>query len=74
MIGRICHMKRSAAAAFLTMLSFAVLTGCDLDMPAGKGSITIKSTPERAEVLVNGAPQGAAPVVIAGLVAGSQVA
>ncbi|MDF7801617.1 PEGA domain-containing protein [Pontiellaceae bacterium B1224] len=66
-------MKRSAAAVLLTMLSFAFLTGCNLETPAGKGSITIKSNPDGAAVLVNGTPRGTAPVTISGLVAGDYI-
>lgn len=73
MIGKVCHMKRSAVSAIFMTLSLAILTGCDLDIPDGKGSISVQSSPDRAEVLVNGTPQGTAPVAIAGLVAGEYI-
>jgi hypothetical protein len=73
MIGNQFKQKRNTASILLAMLSLFFLSGCDLSIPAGKGSITIKSTPERAEVLVNGTVQGTAPVNIAGLVPGDYI-
>lgn len=73
MIGKSYHMKRSVAAALLTMFSLVVLTGCNLEMPEGKGTITIQSTPEKAQVLVNGISRGTAPVVLTELVAGDYI-
>lgn len=69
MIERFTAMKTILTTA-LSVLALALLSGCDLELPDGKGSITINSVPERAEVLVNGAPQGSAPVTIAGLLPG----
>ncbi|MDF7807708.1 PEGA domain-containing protein [Pontiellaceae bacterium B12219] len=73
MIGKRFKLIRTAAFLLLALLSLAFLPGCDMEMQAGKGSIVIKSTPERAEVLVNGTVQGTAPVTIAGLVAGDYI-
>jgi hypothetical protein len=66
MIGNRFKLKQTAAF-LLAMLSLVFLSGCEIKQ-AGKGTIVIKSTPERAEVLVNGTVQGTAPVTITGLV------
>lgn len=66
MTGRFTRMKTGIQAA-LGAVVLSLLAGCDLDIPSGKGSITVKSTPERAEVYLNGASQGTTPVTIAGL-------
>ncbi len=47
-----------------------LLAGCEIDIQAGKGSVSIKSSPDRVDVLVNGTPQGTTPAVINGLAAG----
>lgn len=70
MIGRISAIKRSAVLVAFALFSIALFSGCELDMPNGKGSVAIKSTPERAEVFVNGASQGTTPVMISGLATG----
>ncbi|VGO21492.1 PEGA domain-containing protein [Pontiella sulfatireligans] len=69
------QMKRSAALVLMSVLAALSLSGCDLEMPKakGKGSLAIKSTPERAEVLVNGASQGFAPLTIPGLASGDYI-
>lgn len=54
----------------LPLLAALLLAGCELKMQKSKGSISIKSIPDRALVQVNGGAQGETPCVVAGLVAG----
>jgi hypothetical protein len=70
MIGKYFQMKRPLFISALALFFGVLLSGCELEMPRSKGSITIKSVPERVEVIVNNAPQGQTPAVIQGLVAG----
>ena len=51
------------SALLLTLL----LPGCELETPSGKGSLSIRSNPDRAEIFINGKPQGTTPATIPGL-------
>jgi hypothetical protein len=65
----ISKMKRTSFLVAVAAV-ISLTAGCEIEMPSGKGSIAIKSSPDRAEVFVNGTPQGTTPVNIQGLVVG----
>ena len=63
-------MKRTVAwCVCLMILAGSLLSGCDLHVQS-KGQISVKSDPERAEVLINGKSQGQAPITVKGLLGG----
>ena len=64
-------MFKTAVISVLPVLAISlVLSGCKLEMQKSKGAISVKSTPDRAQVFINGAAQGQTPAKIAGLAAG----
>ncbi len=73
MTGMVSQLKKIAVFAAWSACALSLLAGCDLEIPKGKASVSIKSTPDRAEVFINGAPQGTTPVVIPGLAAGDYI-
>ncbi|MDF7826449.1 PEGA domain-containing protein [Pontiellaceae bacterium B12227] len=50
------------------LVSLLSLSGCGMEAPQkGKGSISVESNPERAELFINGSSKGITPVTIQGL-------
>jgi hypothetical protein len=62
-------MRNLTTHIFFLLACIGLVSGCGLDIPKGRGSIKIKSTPEQAEIYINGAPQGMTPATISGLAA-----
>lgn len=73
MTERFTTMKSLAAQIVLALACVGLLAGCDLDLPKGKGSISIKSTPDQAEIFINGSSQGTTPATVSGLAAGDYI-
>ncbi len=63
---RLNQMMKSLSAIVL-LLCMVGLTGCEIEPPQGKGSISVDSNPEVAEVYINGVAKGHTPVTIEGL-------
>ena len=67
---RIAILKKAVLFAVPMLAVCSVLTGCELEIQNSKGAITVQSSPDRAQILINGTPQGQTPASIAGLAAG----
>jgi archaellum component FlaG (FlaF/FlaG flagellin family) len=67
---RTAILKKTIRRAAPMLLLGLILSGCELEIQKSKGSISVKSTPERAQIFINGAPQGQTPAVVGGLAAG----
>jgi hypothetical protein len=67
---KIAIFKKTIRLAVPLISVGLTLTGCELEIQSSKGSISVKSAPDRAQIFVNGAPQGQTPAVVGGLVAG----
>jgi len=63
-------LKNTACLSLGALIAILLVSGCDLDIPSGKGSLSITSSPERAELFLNGVPQGETPARVGGLAAG----
>lgn len=60
-------LSHLSLGAFIAVL---LVSGCDLKIPSGKGSLSITSSPDRAEIFINGVSQGETPFKVGGLAAG----
>ena len=63
-------LKKSTGLPLGMLIAVVSISGCDLNIPGGKGSLSITSSPERAEVFINGISQGETPIRVGGLAAG----
>ena len=73
MMNRFLTMTRRTLAAAAALAMLLPLAGCDIEAPGKKSSVTISSKPDRAELFINGAPQGPTPQTIQGLVPGDYI-
>jgi archaellum component FlaG (FlaF/FlaG flagellin family) len=73
MTGKTVLMKKILLRGLLPIAAVLLSTGCEIEKPSGKGSISIKSNPDRAEVFINSAPQGTTPIAIPGLQSGDYI-
>ena len=60
-------MRNLTTHIVFLLACIGLVSGCDLDIPKGRGTISIKSTPDQAEIYINGARQGMTPATISGL-------
>lgn len=67
------ELKKTIRFAAGLLFASLLLSGCDFDIQGGKGGLSITSTPDRAEVFINGAPQGETPLTVGGLAADDYV-
>ncbi len=63
-------LKKTTGLPLGALIAVLLVSGCDLEISSGKGSLAITSSPERAEVSINGTSQGETPVTVEGLAAG----
>jgi hypothetical protein len=63
--------KKRFPVVVALLLAILCLSGCDFSIQKNKSSVAITSTPDRAQVFINGTPQGETPATVRGLAAGA---